>query len=354
MAAAVSSNAEDVVSRLGYVPESMLKCEIPALYSKPPRVRHWPLRPRDSSLGRLDKFPPEVMLMIIKQLDLRSITNIQSVSFQGDAYVRSCTEYRDLLTHVPRALEALGSLGLNRSHRVVDIHHVLQTEACTTCGDRGPFLFLPTCERCCKACLEYYPSFRLIKPSQAMRYFGLSKEHCRHLLAIHLPDRLGSRCCLSHLGPKAVSAKAARDFALAVYGSEKALAQAVKRKNIYFPGWKYWHEAHREPPRRYGLAKMPAMPFPTLPKLPSAKLEMGLWCRGCDFAKDMVPRYTVWNVTDEEIEAMLPLELLTGEYRYSATRVLMDFADRAWSRDTFLEHVRHCPGAQRLIAQSVQ
>ncbi|KAK7963501.1 hypothetical protein PG996_008808 [Apiospora saccharicola] len=314
MTATVSSHAEELVSRLGYVPEPMLTIRIPAFYSKIPHARWWWLRPRDSSLGRLDQFPPEVMLMIIKQLDLRSITNLQSVSFQGDAYVRSCAEYRDLLTHVPRALEALCALGLNRSHRVMDIHHVLQTDACATCGDRGPFLFLPTC----KACLAYNPSLRFIRPADAKQYFGLSKAQCQELPTIHLPSHESLHLWGINMpyycswDDKAVSAKAAKDLALTVYGSEEAMVEAVERlsRTRYQLGSKmeYWLDAHCVPPRHRWLSphkdgnipwppmdpdslqleKVSSMPFPTLTKRPTEKLELGLWCRGCVLAKDML------------------------------------------------------------------
>lgn len=96
--------------------------------------------------------------------------------------MRACPEYRDLLTYVPGALEAIGKLGLGRYHQVVNLHRVLRTDVCATCG---PFLFLPACQRCCVACKAYYPSLRLIRPYQARRYYGLSEEQCQELPTMH-------------------------------------------------------------------------------------------------------------------------------------------------------------------------
>lgn len=297
--------------------------------------------------------------------------------------MRACPEYRDLLTHVPRVLEAVGDLGLGSSHRVADIHRVLQADACATCGDRGPLLFLPTCERCCEACVEFYPSLRLMRPSQAGRYYGLSKEQCLKLHAVHLPPRKvralkeATGLCLHTLYPIAVSAKAARDLALAVYGSEEALAQAVSHNSggkMSSVKGKYWHEAHRVSPRHdwrqlspqdyfdnfllppetldsVKLAQASTMLFPTLAKRPTATLETLMWCRGCESTKHLlVHRAMEVHQAQDDWKAMVPPEFRGDEYR--PLGVALGMAKRAWSRDSFLGHVRRCPGAQRFIAEN--
>ncbi|KAK7935982.1 F-box domain-containing protein [Apiospora marii] len=317
--------------------------------------------------------------MIVGQLDLRSLTRLQRVSFQGDAYVRACLEYRDLLTHVPGVLETFGDLGLSSTHRIADIHRVFRTDACATCGDRGPLLFLPTCERCCEACVAYYPALRLIRPSEARRYYGLSKQQCEELHALHLPPRMvgavgeATRLRPHTLYPKAVSAKAARDLALTVYGSEEALAQAVNHagKGMIAPQRaKYWHEAHRASPRHNWLrrslrdeaddtpkppesldsrklAEASTMLFPTLTKRPTATLGTAMWCRGCDLTQYILAHWVdEMDQVEGEWKALVPPEYQTEKYWLPG--VVLGMAKRAWSRDSFLEHVRHCPGAQRL------
>ncbi|KAK8012923.1 hypothetical protein PG991_010298 [Apiospora marii] len=300
--------------------------------------------------------------MIVGQLDLRSLTRLQRVSFQGDAYVRACLEYRDLLTHVPGVLETFGDLGLSSTHRIADIHRVFRTDACATCGDRGPLLFLPTCERCCEACVAYYPALS-VKNSM------LSTSHPAWSVLWGEATRLRPHT----LYPKAVSAKAARDLALTVYGSEEALAQAVNHagKGMIAPQRaKYWHEAHRASPRHNWLrrslrdeaddtpkppesldsrklAEASTMLFPTLTKRPTATLGTAMWCRGCDLTQYILAHWVdEMDQVEGEWKALVPPEYQTEKYWLPG--VVLGMAKRAWSRDSFLEHVRHCPGAQRL------
>ncbi|KAK8058094.1 hypothetical protein PG994_008542 [Apiospora phragmitis] len=216
MASNTSYDAEMLISRLGHIPNPMAKDRTPATDGVSLQARKEPLRPRDkSSLGRLDRLPPELTFMVIKLLDLQSITRLQRVSYQGDAYVHSCVEYRDLCTNVPRALEAFGLLNVGRPHLV------------------------------------------------AIRYYGLSEEQCRQLPVVRLGGRKpritigGTGGLMMHPNNlKAVSAKAARDLAIAVHGSEEALAKATEKPWVGRdpPVWWYWQTAHRVPPRQDWLA----------------------------------------------------------------------------------------------------
>ncbi|KAK7936125.1 hypothetical protein PG985_001620 [Apiospora marii] len=370
IASNISYDADMIISRLGYRPESKFRARamMVARGQLPTLHRPLPLVDRPSSLGLLDRFPPEIMIMILEQLDFQSLARLSRASFQADGYVRSFRDYQYLVTHVPKTLKGLARLGIIEIHSVDDLYGALQTDSCAVCGDCGPFLFLPTCQRCCWRCWRHHPAFRILEPRLAKRYYCLSKEDVAKLPVVHVRacdiryNFYRSDFVFPNQG-RAVSAKAAWDLGLVVHGSEEELIKAGLRNNCNsadnFWDAEYWLQAPKIQPHQHWLvnqpvipqapyrarsynssATMPTMPFPIMAG--GGRLEQALWCRGCRWVSNNGGRID-WGGPPARLQSVLPLEYLTGEF--SPMDVAYGLADRAWSRDTFLQHVRRCPVA---------
>ncbi|KAK8065082.1 hypothetical protein PG997_011829 [Apiospora hydei] len=330
---------------------------------------------KPSSLGLLGRLPLELMLDIFKYLDFQSITRFAKVSVLANGYVRSCREYHDVLTIIPEAVKALRRLGILRLHSVTDLYHALRADACATCGEAGPFLFLPTCQRCCIWCRRYHPSLRLMTRAQAKKYYGLTKQQTDRLRTVHV------RTAITTIHGRSVAVQAARDLSLAVHGSEEAVHDAVLAScasSETRDAGCYWTLAHllrprddwyvenlgpAPPPSGWQIeelaeyATMATMYFPTLTD--DGTLGYALWCQGCETAHDRY-RFEVRSREPHEIDGglreqmrdCLPLEYRTAEYHPS--RAVLGLKDRAWWKESFLQHARHCPGAQNLLREKYE
>ena len=309
---------------------------------------------RVSSLGILDRLPPELMSMILHTLDVQSIARFASVSFRGNTFVQSQRAYQDLVTFAPHALLALGRVGLIGLHSIAELHNALQTERCTICIEYGAFLFLPTCERCCWECLRYNPSFRMLLPKEAKRYFGLSERHLKQLPTLEvIPGKYGISAKPTPGHCRLVSVKAARALGLQVQGSAEGLAQALAKRCKSTRTLITGRYFQNEPAVSHGqdllllpsqgniptndFLGMASIPFPSLSK--SGRIENGLWCRGC-------------QVTLRRYDSLrLPYDVLAGlvPSNCEPLRVMLGLERRARSRKSFLKHIKHCYGAQQLV-----
>lgn len=355
-----------------------------SLTGRMPTLPCTPLPPRDpfSSLGVLGCLPPELMLNMIAQMDFLSIVRFSQVSVQANAYVRSCHEFRSFLGSVPEAVKALCRLGILSLHSVANLYGALRAEECAICGESGPFLFLPTCQRCCDWCRKHHPSLQLIYRGQAVKYFGLSQQEAASLPIVHVrramvhggagPDHGGGWT----IHGRAVVAQMARNLALSVHGSEAEVERAVMAQCITpsaRAAGQYWTTAHRVRPRfdwlsvgthrqdahvpshvplgmafdEYGT--MATMVAPTLTK--DGTLEHARWCQGCVSTRDSFRAWRHKKLVNaalmDSMKAYIPAEYRTDEY--DPWEVMFGLPNRAWSRESFAQHVRGCPGAQRLL-----
>lgn len=183
----MAETEDELILRLSYrdplilITESMIA--VPRHLSKPNPVHlHDPL---SSNIGRLDCLPLELLHQILQQLDVLSLYRLATVSHRGRNVVHSLTAFRDLNTYGYPALVALGMTELLHVHSLQALHSVLTSDPCVSCGDFGPFLFLPTCERCCYWCLKEHRSLWLITTAQAKKIFSLRVKHLREVPVIH-------------------------------------------------------------------------------------------------------------------------------------------------------------------------
>ncbi|KAI5856721.1 F-box domain-containing protein [Durotheca rogersii] len=354
-----SLEPEILISRLSHRPRHLLRAMITVTAPpKPPdstladRLR----TDRVSSLGILDRLPPEIMSILLGMLDIQSIVRFASVSFRGNMFVQSQRAYRDLVVFAPQVLLALGRVGLIGLHSVVELHTALRTGRCATCTEYGAFLFLPTCERCCWECLRYNPSLRVLLPKEAKTYFGLSERHLQRLPTLCvIPGNYGISADPAPEHCRLVSVKAARGLGLMVQGSTEKLAQAMARRCKSTSLLVVGRYLQGEPAVSQGQDSlllpsqgniptdnffgMASIPFPSLSK--SGRIEDGLWCRGCEVT---LRRYDSLRLPRDMLAAVVPSNC-------EPQRVLLGLERRARSKQSFLDHIKHCYGARQLVPE---
>jgi len=313
---------------------------------------------RVSSLGILHRLPVEIMSIILSMLDIQSIVRFASLSFQSKTFVQSHQAYRDLVIFAPHVLVALSRVGLLSLHSVSELYTALRAKQCATCTEYGAFLFLPTCERCCWQCLRDNPSFRMLLPMEAKKYFGLSKQHLQQLHTLQvISGSYGIGASVAPNNRRLISAKAAKALGLIVHGSAERLAQAMERrckstrliiKGRYLqgeraipstPGQDLLFQPSQGNMPTDDFFGMASIPFPSLSK--SGEIEDGLWCRGCEVT---TRQYDTRRLPNDVLETIVPLNC-------HAQRVLLGLERRARLKESLLNHVKHCYGAWQLVPE---
>ena len=215
-----STSEETLISRLSFrlkdAIDGMISISDPA---KPSTIE------RDStasSFGLLDKPPLELVHWILEALDVQSLSRVSRVSLRGKALVESLPAYQDMMEHAPHALTALGRIRFAHLHSISLLRTTLLSEQCVCCKRYGPFLFLPSCERCCHECLHYNTSLWVIPPSLAGKIFGLSSRQLRRIPTMrNIPGSYAVGFGISRKRSQGLlSVKAVKELAVIVYGRE--------------------------------------------------------------------------------------------------------------------------------------
>jgi hypothetical protein len=196
----------------------------------------------------------------------------------------------------------------------------------------------------------------MVTPKEAKRYFGLSERHLHGLPTLSvIPGNYGICGDPAPEQCKLVSVKAARSLGLMVHGSAEKLAQATARRCKSTLALIVGRYLQGEPAvaQDQDLLLMPcqgniptdsffgmaSIPFPSLSR--SGRVEDGLWCKGCEVT---VREHDRGRLPGDVLAAVVPPDC-------GPNRVLVGLERRARSRESFLEHIKHCYGARKLVAE---
>lgn len=286
-------------------------------------------------------------------LDFQSVTRFSRISVQGANIMQSFPAYQDLMKHAPDALAALSQTKLLGLHSASQLLTTLRTEGCATCSEYGIYLLLPTCERYCWQCLQCNPTRRVITRTAAGRIFALSPKTIQQLPVMYsIPGRYGVARKSSHVSYKLVSVSAAKELAISIYGSaENVTTVTVRSRRQAAHTTRFLQAAFLDCKRLYPLMMpdqgsigndryfgMASIPFPSL-TIPDTA-EQGLWCKGCEW---VYLKYKEHQVPTHVVAKVVPANCRPNRVLYGMTR-------RARSTFGLLEHIRHCHGAQQLVA----
>jgi hypothetical protein len=178
------------------------------------------------TLGALDRLPVELLNMVLTQLTIRSLADFRRVNRRAMQVVDSVPEYKAIVTYIPTSLRGILSIGTGEWILCQDLYQKLCTAECDSCGDFGGYLYLITCRRVCFLCFTEKTDFLPLKRADAVRKFGLAREHLASLPAMRtVPGsyspreiQIGNRLML-------IDHSAARQAGFAVHGSTSAMEQ---------------------------------------------------------------------------------------------------------------------------------
>ncbi|KAI3337960.1 hypothetical protein F4824DRAFT_509569 [Ustulina deusta] len=310
-----------------------------------------------SSLGVLDILPAELLLLTFELLDFQSLSRLSRVSLKGKVMVEALTAYRDMMEHAPTTLTALAKTRLISHHSASLLRQTLRSAKCVSCFEFGGYLLLPTCERVCAECLLLNQALWMTSVPLAKRCFSLTDAQIERIPIMYsIPGYYGIRFSFQrHKTRRLVNVKQAKQLGIEVHRSIDQMSRLLSGKCPGMPSTESWVpnyflEAPLEPPgsdmprlatkhkyQRYDqFSGIACIRFPYLTQ---SGLDNGLFCQGCE------------RTYEDHQRGILPASVLSelAPPGVDTWRVIRGLVYRMRSRDGFLEHVRHCYGARRVM-----
>lgn len=254
-------------------------------------------------------------------------------------------------------LVALEKTRILQFHSAGLLRRTLRTNQCVSCFGFGAFLFLPTCERVCFQCLHENHALRVTTLDLARKCFFLPTLHLKKIPILHsIP---GSYSVLFHVWrPKEyrlVSVKQVKHLAIKVRGSADNVArllpptppEGMRARDFWI--FKRFHEAPLDPPA-CNLSQKPeksnlvkddfgGMASIRIPSLSETGADRGRLCKGCRLVSELHSQGTLPTAV---LENLVPQGI-------GPRRPLLALMNRLRSRKGFLEHIKTCYGAGRLM-----
>ncbi|KAI1148487.1 hypothetical protein F4825DRAFT_433927 [Nemania diffusa] len=310
--------------------------------------------PGHSSLGPLGNLPMELLTTVVEFLDFQSLLRLMRVSLRWKTIVETLPAYLALSTHVQAQLNTLGITGMLKHHAVSALHGALRLQACASCFEFGGFLFLPTCERICFACLLHNQAYWMLSAESAQFCFTLTEAQVRALPILHaVPGVYFVGASRTQRAPvELVSVKQAKQLADRVHGSARMTAvKFVDREPfIRLPLFQRLHNISLEPPGRdLSRARLKERPDEDyfcgtaairFPYVRGGVADIGRLCRGCEYISrnfEVLPDHVKAQIVPEGVDKKMPLRAI---------------ATRLRSKRGFVEHIVGCYGVERLLAES--
>lgn len=317
-----SDDPEFLITHLSWRPKYLVEASICISETIPPG--QFQGIPESASIGHLDVLSTDLLHLVLASLDFRSLSNLACVSHGGRAAVESLPAYQRLIKNAPAALIALSRTKLITCHSIASIYAALLTEKCVSCHHYGPFLFLPTCERCCIECLVEDRSFSVVSRLMAGFCFGVTLGQLRQIPAmLSLPELKLREVSKRRKPVTVVSVKQAKELGLAIHGSQEAMEHFTNSRNAAKLSYFQENDFQRltRPlierfPYRNKFSGTASIAFPTLRR--DGGLDKGLWCLGC---------FVCWDEATEPFPK----------------------GGRALSNTGFVRHVSECKGAKSLL-----
>ncbi|KAL9129168.1 MAG: hypothetical protein Q9217_002308 [Psora testacea] len=267
---------------------------------KPPEKNHH-ISAR-TGLGALDKFPLELLQMLLLQFDLRTLTDFRRVNQRALQVTESIPQYKAITTCAREALHGILIIETGRWITCETLYEKLCTAECEECGAFAGYLYILTCRRVCLVCLGEHKRYLPLRYSHAIRKFGVNHRildtlpHMRSMAGAYSPN---VRVCREQLA--LVDPESAYQAGIAVHKSLDAMKQYVS--DIAAQKLREYHEreslakskGHVSTLRRLrrpqtedsfdGGLRNP-MRFMAIVRMPwlhrdSQKLEWGFHCLGC-------------------------------------------------------------------------
>ncbi|KAI6758467.1 hypothetical protein HG530_010707 [Fusarium avenaceum] len=115
-----------------------------------------------SGLGILGRLPDELVLMILRELDIVSYLRFRGVNSRARSIATNSKDYKTVVKYGMRGLKALLKVRLGHVFTITGLQQVVVSHECEFCGKFATFLYLITCQRCCFTCLQISSELRTI------------------------------------------------------------------------------------------------------------------------------------------------------------------------------------------------
>lgn len=259
-----------------------------------------------AKLGILDRLPVELILVVLRKLDICSFFHFRQVNRRARVLSAGFREYELVSEHGLEGLRGLLRAELAHCFTIEDLYQALVTDKCSTCGAFGWHLFLFTAERCCFDCLQSSAHYRVLPPSVFAKLAHISPGRL---------ERLSGPSLRTVPGIYNMMETPARRPKYLIF-EEKATQMLLAAGAIKEDATQNLESRREQSDQRF----MAATAYPYY-SLETARLERGVSCKGCQ----------------------VRVELLRGD---------TDDRDRTFSTQGFLSHFSRCVEAQHLWAES--
>ncbi|TDL27795.1 hypothetical protein BD410DRAFT_781689 [Rickenella mellea] len=120
--------------------------------------------------NQLDRLPLELLIQVLLQLDIPSLTRFRGLNRRTMELVNSVQQYNAIIEHCPNIIRAIVSIQAD-AFDCGTLYRTLCTSRCSTCNRFGDHLYLIDCRRVCYFCFtrraEYFP----LTSREASRFF---------------------------------------------------------------------------------------------------------------------------------------------------------------------------------------
>jgi len=135
--------------------------------------------PARYSAGQLDQLPAELLIQVLLQIDIPSLTSFRRVNYRAMELVDSVPQYAAFIKHCPNIIRAILSIRAD-AFDCGTLFKTLSTSRCSTCKRFGDHLYLIDCRRVCYFCFTRRPEYFPLTIGQASRYFTLNGTQQRN------------------------------------------------------------------------------------------------------------------------------------------------------------------------------
>jgi hypothetical protein len=279
--------------------------------------------PVASSLGALDRLPKELVLMILRGLDIASYLRFRGVNNRARNLASDNREYTLVVKHGLAGLKALLRVRMAHLFTITNFYKTLISPTCQFCGKFGPFLSLIKCQRCCFTCLEISPELRVLAipaPKSFCTAVNVLKqdiEVCEPKLRVVY----GKYSLVSW--PKVRRPR----YLVSIKDVFDKLRSLDTNRPIRYGNVGYLpeHQSHTGIHHYNCYRYMASTAFPWY-DLDRNRLERGMSCKGCNFR---VERYT-------------------QQHRREDPPWGLNDRDRIYSEEEFIQHFRSCEYAREV------
>ena len=131
---------------------------------------------------RLDRLPVELVIEILLQLDIPSLTRFRSLSHRAMQLVNSVRQYTAIIKHCPNIIHAIVSIQ-GDAFDCRTLYRTLCTTRCSTCNRFGNLI--DDCHRVCFFCFSERPEYFLLTRHEAHKLFTSNAKPHSNLPSFH-------------------------------------------------------------------------------------------------------------------------------------------------------------------------